>query len=130
MGLLNVAHNQVTQSLIDLQADLLKNPFYLFNDKKAIPVDYYNLNTNKSTLDEALKIPYANIGVDSPLRFNLIKDFYLYGLERVTLNLDNGDFGIESSEITGEAIVLPDTIHPYPGDYFSVQMINRDICLE
>lgn len=125
MGLLNVTHNQVTQSLIDLQADLLKNPFYLFNDKKAIPVDYYNLNTNKSTLDEALKIPYANIGVDSPLRFNLIKDFYLYGLERVTLNLDNGDFGIESSEITGEAIVLPDTIHPYPGDYFSVQMIKQ-----
>lgn len=125
MGLLNVTHNQVTQSLLDLQSDLLKNPFYLFNDKKALPVDYYNINTNKSTLDEALKIPYANLGQDSPLRFNYIKDFYLYGLERIALNLENGDFGIESSEITGEAIILPDTIIPYPGDFFSIIMLKH-----
>ena len=125
MGLLNVTHNQVTQSLLDLQLDLLKNPFYLFNDKKAIPVDYYNLNTNQSTLDEALKIPYANLGPDSPLRFNLIKEFYLYGLDRIALSLDNGEFGIESTEITGEAIILPDTIHPYPGDFFSIKMIKQ-----
>ena len=33
MGLLNVSHNEVTQSVIDLQSDLLKNPYYLFNDR-------------------------------------------------------------------------------------------------
>ena len=55
MGLLNVSHNEVTQSVIDLQSDLLKNPYYLFNDRKATPVNYYNINTTRSTLDNALK---------------------------------------------------------------------------
>ena len=125
MGLLNIAHTQMTQSIIDLQSDLLKNPFYLFNDKKALPVEYFNLNTTMSTLDQALKIPYANLGQDSPLRFNLIHDFYLYGIDRMALNLENGDFGIEASEITGDAIILPDTITPYPGDYFCLNMLKK-----
>ena len=124
MGLLNVSHNEMTQSIIDLQSDLLKNPYYLFNDRKATPVNYYNINITRSTLDNALKIPYANLGQDSPLRFNLITDFYLYGLTRMTLNLGNNDYGIEADEITGEAIVLPDTIKPYPGDFFSIDYIN------
>ena len=125
MGLLNITHTEMTQSLIDLQSDLLKNPFYLFNDKKALPVEYFNLNTTMSTLDQALKIPYANLGQDSPLRFNLVHDFYLYGIDRMALNLENGDFGVEASDISGEAIILPNTIKPYPGDYFSLKMLKK-----
>lgn len=118
MGLINVSHSTMTQSIIDLQNDLLKNPFYLFNDKKGIPVEYYNLNTSRSTLDPALKITYADYGPDSSLRFNLIHDFYLFGLDRIATNLEHGDFGVEASEITGDAIILPNTITPYVGDNF------------
>ena len=125
MSLLNTSHSVMTQSVIDLQSDLLKNPFYLFNDKKGLPVDYYNINKNRSTLDDTLKIPYGLTDSESPLRFNLIHDFYLYGLDRIALSLENGDFGVESSDITGDAIILPDTITPYPGDIFSINMIKR-----
>ena len=114
MSLLNTSHSVMTQSVIDLQSDLLKNPFYLFNDKKGIPVDYYNINKNRSTLDDTLKIPYGLTDSESPLRFNLIHDFYLYGLDRIALSLENGDFGVESSDITGDAVILPDTITPFP----------------
>lgn len=124
MGLLNVSHANMTQSVIDLQADLLKNPFYLFNDKKGLPVDYYHIDKDRSTLDDTLRIQYANLGKDSPLRFNLIHDFYLYGIDRVALSLENGDFGVESSEISGDAIILPDTIEPVPGDYFIITMLK------
>ena len=95
MGLINTRHLDMTQSVIDFQSDLLKNPYYLFNDKKGIPVDYYNLNTKRTTLDETLKIPYAEHGKDSPLRFNLIHDFYLYGLDRIAVSLEHGEFGVE-----------------------------------
>ena len=124
MGLLNVSHANMTQSVIDLQADLLKNPFYLFNDKKGLPVDYYHIDKDRSTLDDTLRIQYADLGKDSPLRFNLIHDFYLYGIDRVALSLENGDFGVESSEISGDAIILPDTIEPVPGDYFIITMLK------
>lgn len=124
MGLINVTHTQVTQSILDLQQDLLKNQYYLFNNMKALPVDYFNINTNRSTLDQALAIQYANLGTESPLRFNLIHDLYLYGLDRIALNLDYNDSMVEASEISGEAVITPNTIIPYPGDYFIIQMIG------
>jgi len=125
MGLLNVSHSTMTQSVIDLQADLLKNPFYLFNDKKGIPVDYYNLNTSKTTLDETLKIAYSNLGSESPLRFNLVRDLYIYGLDKIATSLEYGDFGVEASEISGDGYILPDTITPYVGDNFTIKMIEK-----
>lgn len=125
MGLLNVSHSTMTQSVIDLQEDLLKNPFYLFNDKKALPVDYYNINNNQSTLDKGLKTNYDNDGKDTPFRYNLIHDFYLYGIDRVATSLESGDFGISGSEISGDAYILPDTITPYPGDHFVINMVKQ-----
>ena len=126
MGLLNVTHTDMTQSMINLQSDLLKNPFYLFNDKKATPVDYYNVNTSRSTLDESLKISYDVIGKDCSLRFNRIHNFYLYGLDRITMSLENGEYGISAGDISGEAIILPDTITPYVGDRFVINMTNQN----
>ena len=125
MGLVNVSHSKMTQSVIDLQNDLLKNPFYLFNDKKGTPVTYYNVNVDKSTLDPGLKMTYSHYADESSLRFNKIDNFYIYGLERISVSLENGDFGVMGSEISGEVIILPDTITPYPGDRFLVNMINK-----
>lgn len=125
MGLLNTSHSNMTQSVIDLQADLLKNPFYLFNDKKGLPVDYYNINKNRSTLDDTLKIEYDPSGKESPMRYNRIHDFYLYGIDRVALSLENGEFGMQSSEISGDAVILPGTITPYPGDHFVITMVKQ-----
>ena len=72
MGLINTRHKTMTQSVINLQKDLLKNPFYLFNDKKGTPVEYYNINITRTTLDPSLKMTYAEHGPESSLRFNLI----------------------------------------------------------
>lgn len=125
MPILNINHREMVESMTDFQADLLKNPYYLFSDKKATIVEYYNLNATKSTLDEALKIQYSNLGMHSPLWFNVIHNFYLYGLERVMINLESGEFGLESSDITGDAMILPDTINPYPGDYFTISHVKK-----
>lgn len=125
MGLINTNHKDVVKSLANFQLDLIKNPYYLFNDKKAGIVTYFNLNKNRSTLDEALKIQYSNLGEESPLRFNKINNFYLYGLDRIATDLENGDYGIESVDIIGEALVLPNTITPYPGDYFTIDVLKQ-----
>lgn len=125
MGLINVSHSEVTQNLTDFQLDLLKNPYALYTDKKAILVTYYNLNTTRSTLDDALKIPYSNLGKNSPLRFNKIEDFYIYGIDRISTNISNNEFGLESDDIGGDGIILPNTIQPYPGDYFSINMLKK-----
>lgn len=125
MPLINTSHKEMVQSITNLQADLLKNPYFLYNDKKANIVDYYNLNKEKSKLDESLRIHYSNLGSDSPLRYNVIRNFYLYGLDRVAIGLEQSEMGLQSSEITGEAIILPNTITPYPGDYFSITILKK-----
>lgn len=120
----NKNYKDTVDSIVDIGKDLLKNPYYLFNDKKACSVNYYHISAEKSTMDEASRIPYSELGDDCPFRFNLIKDFFVYGIERVQLSLENGDQGLESGEIAGEAIILPGTITPYPGDYFEIQHIH------
>ena len=121
----STAYTQMTTQAADVMKGLLDNPYYLFSDKKASECTYYNLNTTMTTLDEATRGNYSEISNNSPLRFNKIKNFMVYGITRIEPNLDIGDFGLESSDITGECIVLPKTIIPYPGDYFYLDQLDK-----
>lgn len=103
---------------------ILNNPYYYFSDKKSSSCTYYNLNTTMTTLDEATRSNYAEIGFNSPLRFNKVTGFLLFGVTKMEPNLDVNEFGLESSDILGEALVLPYTIIPYPGDYFTLDQIK------
>ena len=117
---INTEHRDTIDSLVVGLKEILKNPYYKWNDKSGTAVVYFNQNKEATTLDQASKLYYADIGIDSPIRYNMIEDFMLYGIEQIAISMENGDFGAEASEITGEAIVLPNTIIPYPGDYFHI----------
>ena len=119
------AYTQMVTQAAETMKGLLDNPYYLYTDKKASVCTYYNLNTTMTTLDEATRGNYSEISPNSPLRFNKIKNFMIYGITRIEPNLDIGEFGLESSDITGECIVLPKTIIPYPGDYFYLDQIEK-----
>ena len=121
---INTQQKTTVNSLVDGFKQKLNNPYYKFIDKNKTIVTYYNLNKMKSTLDESLKTEYSRLGNTSPLRFNKINGMFLYGLERITTNLDMGDFGLESSDIEGEAYILPNTIEPIPNDYFIIDYIK------
>ena len=116
----STAYTQMTTQAADVMKGLLDNPYYLFSDKKASVCTY-----TMTTLDEATRGNYSEISNNSPLRFNKIKNFMVYGITRIEPNLDIGDFGLESSDITGECIVLPKTIIPYPGDYFYLDQLDK-----
>ena len=49
-------------TLADNMKDLLNNPYYQFSDKKGTICQYYNINTTKTTLDEATRGNYSEIG--------------------------------------------------------------------
>lgn len=114
-------------SLVEATNDKLKNPYYVFADRKPTKVIYYNQNVEKSTLDEASGLYGAHVGTDSPFKFNKIKDFLLYGLGKITTEYDVGEFGTESAEVNGDCIILPNTINPRPGDFFVVPYIKENV---
>ena len=111
--------------LSDSMKGLLNNPYYGYSDKKGSVCQYFNINDKKTTLDEATKANYSELGPNSPIRYNEIKNAILYGIPRMDINFDITDFGLEANDITSEAYVLPQTFVPYPGDFFTIDNIGK-----
>ena len=123
MGFGNTSYTNTIDALLNTQRNLLKNDYYFLSDKMPTPVTYFPINKEASTLDEGAKIEYDYYN-DSPLWFDKILDFLLYGLESITATLENNDYGAETETIEGEAIVLPNTIIPIPGDHFLISYVT------
>jgi len=124
---INTEHRDNIDNLVTGLKDILKNPYYKWNDKSGTSVVYYNQNKEASTLDDASKLYYADIGIDSPIKYNIIEDMIIYGIEQIAISMENGDFGPEANEISGEAIILPNTIIPYVGDYFNIIYTDENL---
>jgi len=122
---INTNYTDTIDSLVNSFKQKLDNPYYMHSDKKATIVTYYKQNIEASTLDEALQIAENQLGDNSPIRYNKINNFYLYGISTIETQLEDTDFGIASSTIEGEAIILPHTIIPIPGDYFEINYLEN-----
>lgn len=117
---INTVHRDNIDTLVDGLKNILKNPYYKWNDKSATTVTYFNQNKEASTLDQSTKLYYADMGLESPIKYNIIEDMLIYGLEPIAITMENEEFGPQASEISGDAIILPNTIIPYVGDYFKI----------
>lgn len=127
MGFTNTQYANTIANLVQASESKLNNPYYKFTDKQPTPTTYYKQNKTRSTLDCASQLHYAHVSDQSALRYNKIIDFYLYGIEKITVDYDLGDNGIESNPISGDAIILPNTIEPLPGDFFSINYVKEDL---
>lgn len=108
--------------------NILDNPFYKYNAVPESIVTYYNLDKENSTLDEAANNIEIYINrADSPIKYRKIENFIIYGLEKVILNLDVGEFGLENSDISGEGMIITGTIIPYSGDLFTINHTNTEL---
>ena len=80
---------------------------------------YYSKNLFYSTHDRAFEASNEIVGVESPIKFNTVKDFPLYSIQNASFSTDITDFGISGSVESG-AIILPDTIKPMVDDCFTL----------
>lgn len=123
----DTSYKNTIDNLVSATKDKLNNPFYVFSDQKPTKVTYYSQNIEQSTLDQASGLYQAHVGKGSPFKFNKIKDFFLYGIEKISTDYDVGDNGIEANEITGDAIILPNTVAPRDGDFFSISYVKESL---
>lgn len=122
-------YTQTIDSLVDASKAKLNNPYYKFTDQKPTKVVYYAQNIEKSTLDEASGLYGEHVGDDSPFKFNKIKDFIIYGIDRINVDYNIGEFGTEADAIEGTAIILPNTIMPRPGDSFLISYVKENLLM-
>lgn len=123
----NTTYTRTVDNLVKATKGVLNNPYYLYTDKKPTKVTYYKQNLEKTTLDPDSGLNYSHIGQHSPIRFNKIENFYIYGIDQIPTTLEAGDYGLETEDVTGEAIILPNMIVPTMGDYFSIPYVKEDV---
>ena len=123
----NTTYTRTVDNLVKATKGVLNNPYYLYTDKKPTKVTYYKQNLERTTLDPDSGLNYSHIGQHSPIRFNKIENFYIYGIDQIPTTLEAGDYGLETEDVTGEAIILPNMIVPTMGDYFSIPYVKEDV---
>lgn len=101
----------------------MNSQYSRFLEKTPTFVTYYHINNINSITDNGFQAIEQVIGGDSPLRFNLIKDFPVYGLEPILLDLNDEEEGLTTS-YDNDLIILPNTVHPLPNDFFTISYLN------
>lgn len=128
MAFSNTSYSETVNSMLSTMSGFVKNDYYKFSDKPPTPVEYYHINKHASTLDEGSKLAFADIGKDSPLRFNLIHGLMIYGIDTpISVTYQNDEYGLEASAIEGDAYILPNTVRPFPGDVFIISYVKEKI---
>lgn len=124
---INTSYRNTIDNLVQATNSKINNPYYKFTDQKPTRVTYWCQSIEMSTLDPATGLYGAHLGKDSPFKFNKVEDFLIYGMDKIQTELDVGDYGAEANSITGDCIILPNTINPKQGDFFSIPYIKEDI---
>ena len=81
-------------------------------------VTYYQLDAVATQQDTALENVHSLVGNSSPNKYKRINDVVIYGVDALSISNEITDKGLESL-INGDFVLLPDSIRPYPGDFFS-----------
>lgn len=102
----------------------VKSPLSRFSNKTFTPVDYHHINNVETTADEGFGDVENILGERSPIRFQVIHDLPLYGLEAINLDFNDGDVGLDN-EYSGEAVLLPGTIKPLQNDFFVLPQLKN-----
>ncbi len=94
-----------------------------FLDKSPTFVTYYHVNYQETTMDGGFRDIEEILGNRSPLKFQKIENFPLYGIDPVVLNITDSEQGLDT-DYSGEAVVLPNTIKPLQNDFFMINTIK------
>lgn len=116
--ILSVETSPYYEKQIEIYAKNKVGQYSKYLDKNPTFVEYYHINRVLSRADAGSQSVKEEIGRNSPIRFNKIKDFPIYGLSELKPDLTYDENGLDMELDLSGLIILPGTIHPTPGDYF------------
>jgi hypothetical protein len=86
-------------------------------------VTYYQLDAIATQQDTALENVHSLLGNSSPNKYKKIEDVVIYGVDALSISDEISEKGLQSL-IAGDFVLLPDSIRPYPGDFFTFDEEN------
>lgn len=125
MGFIETADIMVDNSMKMMQG-VLESKFTPFLQGNGTPVlvTYYNIDDVMSTTDHGTYTIDEMTGDCSPLRYNKILNFPVYGLREIIPSKEVVDGGLVDLSFEGEIIILPNTIKPNGLDYLVYEYPN------
>lgn len=91
-------------------------------------VTYYAHDPLSSMTDVNLGGAIQIVGQESPLRYNVIVDFPLYGISEADMASAYEELqGVVNSAVRGEVYVLPGTVEPAENDFFIVDHLDAKV---
>lgn len=115
------------QSLIDNNIfkyeQRLKSNTNKYIENGALLTTYFPIRENATTVDRGLRDIDKIFGHKSPLRFNRILNFPVYGFGQANPN-NTDEANMEDINVEGECIILPSTIVPNPNDFFIINHLR------
>lgn len=109
--------------------DKLNTQFSRFQEQTPMYVTWYNICINESTVDLGFANVEKVLGYNSPLKYNEIKNFPVYDFQAVQLAIEEQEEGLDT-EFESELTILPNTIKPYPHDFFVLEHKGREFLFE
>lgn len=101
----------------------IKSQVSKYIENGAILTTYYHIYDNEVTVDRGLRDIAEIFGRESPLLFNRVDNFPLYGFG-ATNPQNTEEQQVEDINVDGECILLPSTIVPNPNDFFTVNHLK------
>ena len=115
--------SMLTNNLYKYEERLKSHVSKYLSEAGALLTTYYSIWENATTVDRGIQDIEKLFGQKSPLRFNKIKNFPLYGFGQANpANTD--EIGIEDINVEGDCVVLPSTIVPNPNDFFTINHLT------
>ncbi len=101
----------------------IKAPTSRFIDSAPTFTTYYHINVDETTVDEGFIDVASIVGHRSPIRFNKIENFPIYGIDQIVLQLQDEDQGLDVNW-ESEGTILPGTIKPVQNDFFIIPILK------
>lgn len=116
--------NKVVNDNIFKFEERLGSQYTRFLERAPSFVTYFNINNIESTVDSGLGNQERILGQNSPMKYKEIKQFPIYGLDQIVLDLQDTDQGLDT-DYNGDAIILPNTVKPLPDDLFIIDHLDK-----
>ena len=100
-----INEQKMIEDNILLYEQKLKSPIRRFIDKSFVPVRYWHVKSKDTTVDKGYGDVAEILGKDSPIKFQLIENLPLYGLDQMILQLNTSDQCLDSS-FESEATII------------------------
>lgn len=104
--------------------DRLESQYTVFLEKNPTYVTYYHVNNPNSIADSGLQNIEEIVGKNSPVRYQKIENFPIYGIENIHLELSDEEEGL-TVNYESDGTILPNTIQPLPHDFFIISYLSK-----